>query len=112
MSNERALTIVESAQSPVVVVVSSVSAAEIEYQKMARVFKATIDQLRVIGKQRLTARANLAKAWLDENYPKLRHTVTTDFADHGYSDINYSVVISIESPRESEILRELKAYFA
>jgi len=112
MSNEKSLMIVETAQAPQVVAVSDVSAAEIEYQKMTRTFKDTVDQLRLIGKQRIVAKANIIKAWLNENYPDLRHTVTTNFVDIAYSDLHYNITVDVDSSRRFEILQEINEYLA
>ena len=112
MNNDKSLIIVEAAQSPQVVAVSDVSAAEIEYQKMTHAFRETVDQLRVIGKQRITARSHIIQAWLNENYPGRRHTVTTNFVDIAYSDLHYNIEVDVDSPRRFEILQEINEYLA
>lgn len=109
MSNDKALTIVEAAQAPQVVVVSDVSKDEIEYQRTFRQCKDLIAQLEVIAGAYITSQKRLVKAWMAENYPGVPYVVTSTIKSDG-DEIFIGTTTGIESPMSSTIHKELNAY--
>lgn len=110
MSNDKSLVIVESAQYPQVVV-SSVSAVEIEFQGTLKEYNAALGQVRQILRPLVDVKERLIHAWLAENYPEVPYTLSTKITDT-YECIAAPTTIIIESPRGQEIFEEISEYLA
>lgn len=113
MSNERALMIIEAMQLPQVVA-SSVSADEIEYQRLERRKAMIYKELATVAKSVNDMKVRLIDAWFAEHYPGLPYKITTTEINNGIR-LEYTLDVSLTSLSvtryEAEMLyREIGVY--
>lgn len=114
MSNDKALIVVEAAQSPQVVAMSDVLTEEIEYQRAWKQAKADTERFHASAIAYLESYERLARAWLAEHYPEAQLCTYPYERIEGYLGVDIGMRIDITSSNESPamILQELDAHLA